>query len=131
MGKIEKFFHNLPLRQAFIIYVVVFALLALFLSELSCRWANEQIITANVDYLIDISDALVKEVSDNIVLYKNPTPIWAENMAAVRGYQAVSAFAPVFLVCPVPDLLYTAFLPFYAEGAFAPVRGSCQPYCRK
>lgn len=96
MGKIEKFFHNLSLRQAFIIYVAVFALLALFLSEMSCRWANDQIFAANVNYLIDISDAFVKEVSDNIVLYKNPTPILAKNMDAVRGYQVVSAFAPVF-----------------------------------
>lgn len=96
MGKIEKFLHNLPLRQAFMIYVAVFALLALFLSELSCRWANEQIITANAGWLIDISDAFVKEVSDHIVLYKNPTPILAENMDEVRGYQAVCTFAPVF-----------------------------------
>lgn len=96
MGKIEKFLHNLSLKQAFILYVAVFALLAFFLSELSCRWANNQIYAVNVGYLIDISDAFVKEVADNIVLYKNPTPILAENMAAVRGYQAISVFAPVF-----------------------------------
>ncbi len=96
MGKIGKFLHSLPLRQAFILYVAVFALLAFFLSELSCRWANEQIYAANVAYLIDISDAFVKKVSDNIVLYENPTPIFAENMAAVRKYQVVSTFAPVF-----------------------------------
>lgn len=100
-------------------FVIDYSAREIFLSELSCRWANKQIYAANAAYLIDISDAFVKEVSDNIVLYENPTPIFAENMAAVRKYQVFSTFAPVFW--SVLFLIFCALL-FYRFMLREPLR---------
>lgn len=115
MGKIEKFLHSLPLRWAFMFYVAVFALCAVFLSAATRRWANNQIVAASAGYLVDISDASITEISENIIIYKSAdaVPILSENTAAVRRYQAVSFFAPVLwsilcLICSA--LLFYRFM---------------------